>query len=494
MTLNTENILKNTIKKESLIEKDGHVVVGLSGGPDSMCLFHLLYSLREEFNITLSAVHLNHGFRPGFAEQDQEFVENYLKRMGIYCYSKTVDVNQSAAVNGDTPEEAGRNERYKAFDEEASRILQTGIQKDKIKIAVAQNRNDRAETILMRIMRGTGPDGLAGIPYKRKSEVGFDIIRPLLDVDRKDIEDYCNVHNLNPRRDHTNDETEYSRNKIRLDLIPKIKSEYNDNIEDALLRLSTYASTDKDYFNECVSEILRSHCIITQNEDAEAKEIRISRHHLTETHPAVSHRLINDVLKILGLTQGIEAVHIENAMNIINNGKTGKTAEFPSGFKMVIEYDDLKFYKDCKTYMPKEGTDVIVTKYIDSIKETETFELLSGKFIMKTESKTDLPEKNEDERSNITVLDYNKLSNEGNVLTFRYRKRGDKMSVKGMSGTKKIKDLFIDEKIPVSQRKYIPMVVFKDEVLWAVGLRKSDKYLAEKGTNESLLLEWIPNN
>ncbi len=481
--------IKETIVKHGLIRKKGHVVIGLSGGPDSMCLFHVLYGMRDELGITVSAVHLNHKFRPGHAEEDQEFVENLCEELGIYCYSKTVDVNDAAAQRGETPEEAGRNERYIAFDEEAQRVADSGVPKEDITIAVAQNRNDQVETVLMRIMRGTGPDGLAGIPYLRKSKEGFDIIRPLLDTDRKDIEDYCDSKGLNPRIDHTNSETEYNRNRIRLDLLPKIKSEYNYNIEEAVLRLSELAEADKKYFDGIAEDFLGENWVYTIGDEGEVTKGKLKVELLTSLQPPISHRIIISAMKKMGLTQGLEAVHVDAAISAIKKNETGKIVEFPFGYKMKISYGEAEFYNDLGSFEAKKNDELNITIEIDELDSKEEFRFPGGRLVMK---KSMAPQ--DLQNRFVLALDPKEIKKAGGILEIRYRKPGDRIFLKGINGTKKLQDLFVDEKIPREERSKIPLIVSDNEILWVIGIRKSDKFTNFDGAKECLLLEWMPNS
>ena len=177
-----------TIRKHNLIKKGMHIVIGLSGGPDSVCLFDVLNSLKDEWDLTLYAVHINHKLREGAAEEDQHYVEELCAKLNIPCEVFIRDCNVIAAQEGMTSEEAGRKVRYEAFSQVALQIHQNGIPKNKVAIALAHNANDQCETILFRLMRGTGTDGLSGIPYERFEENGFAVIRPILDIGREEIE------------------------------------------------------------------------------------------------------------------------------------------------------------------------------------------------------------------------------------------------------------------------------------------------------------------
>ena len=225
--------VQETIASHNLIKSDEHIVLGLSGGPDSVCLFHILLRLRQTLGIRLHPVHVNHGLRPGAAERDQNYVEEFCREHGVSCKVIAADCRELAGAWHMTSEEAGRKLRYDAFYDEARQIAEKlaaehgGSPDDfseHIRIAVAHNADDQAETILFRVLRGTGTDGLAGIAYERK-ERGFSVIRPILDIPRKEIEEYCREHDLSPVEDHTNHQSIYTRNKIRLELLPELEKE-----------------------------------------------------------------------------------------------------------------------------------------------------------------------------------------------------------------------------------------------------------------------------
>ena len=188
--------LSKILAEEGLIEAGDMVVLALSGGPDSVSLYYVLTSLREAFDFSLTAVHVNHGLREESAE-DCAYVKELCELGGVEIDIYDIDVNALAEEKGLTVEEAGRQARYDAFDETARKIEARGeFEQEQIKIATAHTKNDQIETLLMRIIRGTGPAGLAGIPVKRKSSDGYEIIRPLLDVSKSEIDFYCFIQNI----------------------------------------------------------------------------------------------------------------------------------------------------------------------------------------------------------------------------------------------------------------------------------------------------------
>ena len=335
-----------TIAAYELIEKGDHIVIGLSGGPDSVCLFDLLLDAADELDLTIHPVHVNHKFRPGAAEEDQAYVESLCRSRGLECKSFTVDCNALAAATGMTSEEAGRKARYDAFYDTAMEILDADGTAS-VKIAVAQNANDQAETILFRLLRGTGTDGLAGIAYKRY-ERGICVIRPLLDIYRDEIEAYCEEKGLEPVTDHTNNEAIYARNRIRLELLPYLESKYNENIQETLVRLGHIAAADKDYIWQ-QTQMAYEHMLIEDDAEASSdeggasasggagvREVVLDRAALAELHPAIRHRVVLKAFAEAGLEQDITAERLEAADKIICKKQGPKMVEFPHGYQLKV--------------------------------------------------------------------------------------------------------------------------------------------------------------
>lgn len=328
--------IRETIAKHSLIEKGDHIILGLSGGPDSVCLFDVLMELAEEMNLTIHPVHINHKFRPNEAERDQKYVEDLCKSYGVPQRSFVIDCNALAEELGMTSEEAGRKARYDVFFECAEDMAAFAP-----KIAVAHNADDQAETVLFRILRGSGTDGLAGMAYEREESrdgKSFKVIRPLLDTWRCDIEEHCREKNLNPVIDHTNNQEIYSRNKIRLDLIPYIEEKYNSNIKDGLVRLAGIAGVDKEYLWKETEEAYERLRILkdTAGTPFGKDVIVLKREGLAECHEAIRHRLIFKAFAEIGLDKDITAERIEAADKIIEKKQSEKTVEFPHGYRLTV--------------------------------------------------------------------------------------------------------------------------------------------------------------
>ena len=344
----------NTVKERELFADGDHLVLGLSGGPDSLSLYNALLELREDnlrtggrfgFSFTLHPVHVNHKFRPGAAEEDQEFCEKLTaeaeKRLpGTFSVrSFAVDCNALAEKLGMTSEEAGRKARYDAFRAVGRDVMEKyGCGPEKVKILVAQNADDQAETILFRILRGTGPDGLAGMAYKRADESGFEVIRPILDIKRDEIERYCEEKGLEPRRDHTNEEALYARNKIRLELLPLIKKEYNPNITEALNRLGRLAYEDKGYIYEKAAEAYGK---------VRSGEHSVDIRKLKDLEPSLRKRIYLLALSDIGMRENVTEKHLK-AVEAVAGSQNHKaaTAELTGGFRVKRIKHDLIFYAE----------------------------------------------------------------------------------------------------------------------------------------------------
>ena len=295
--------IRNTVRQHELIESGNSVVVGFSGGPDSLCLLYSLWLLREELGIrTLAAVHVNHMYRGEAADRDEAFCAAYCRERGVLFRAERADVESLAKEWKVGTEEAGRKVRYGAFARMAEEL-------GGAKIAVAHNREDQGETLFLRIVRGTGTAGLCGIDYKRKDGV----IRPLLDCSRKDIEAFLREEGLEPCIDHTNLEPVYTRNMARLDVIPYINEKMGGDLTGSLAKLSRIAREDRDFIEGFVEEILReARCEEAPSghlpPEGEARVI-LPREVLKGSHPAVMKRVIVKCFERAGLLQDITSDH-----------------------------------------------------------------------------------------------------------------------------------------------------------------------------------------
>lgn len=318
-----KEVLKNIIEN-NLIQNNDKIVVGVSGGPDSMCLLNILNDLKEklknEYSIKYELVvaHINHGIRK---ESDDEkiYVENFCKKINIsFCYLKE-DVETLSKKEKLSVEACGRKVRYDFFSK---------IKKDTnaTKIAVAHNLNDNVETIMLNLIRGCGLKGLIGMEFKTD-----DVIRPLLTIEKKDVLEYNKYTKLNPCFDYTNNENIYLRNKIRNILVPKITNEYNENFSNNIIRMKEILSNDENFLEEYTNNIL-SKCII----EKEKNKVVFDTNILLNEHIAISYRLIREIINIQnGNLDGISYVHLQDIYILLKNNIKGK--KYIIGNKFTIE-------------------------------------------------------------------------------------------------------------------------------------------------------------
>ncbi len=460
-----------TINRHNLVNSGEGVVVGVSGGPDSVCLLHVLYTLREKLNIKLYAVHINHMLRGKESEGDEKYVKELCEKLGIPAYFFSVDVKDIASRKGISLEEAGREARYGTFEKVAGDVGAS-------KVAVAHNKNDQAETILLNIIRGSGLDGLKGMEYKRGN-----IIRPLLDVRREEIEEYCRQHSLNPRIDSTNLLSIYTRNKIRLDLIPSINNMFDIDIQDNLSRMSALLRDDLDYIEENAVHLYNK-CLIDENKDS----ITINAAIFQKYHIAIRRRIVRSIIKKLtGSLKGIESVHVEQVLQLCENGRTGAEIHLPGRLKALKSYDHLII---CTV------TDsAAVQPFCRSIKipgVTLVPEIGAGiKAVLEKKSSGVEQYVNMRYNSMEQYFDYDKLIMGINI---RNRRDGDVFKPYKSNGTKKLKEYFIDNKIPRHERDSIPLITQGKEIVWVIGYKISDKFKVTENTKTVLKLIYFLHN
>ena len=435
--------VRETIEKYKMIQYGDRIVVGFSGGPDSVCLLHVLNRLKDRYGIKLYAVHINHGIRGEEALRDENYAKRFAESLDIPIFIKRVDAVGFAKENKMSTEEAGRFLRYEYFEEVLKHVKGQ-------KIATAHNMNDQAETMIMNFLRGSGTTGLSGISPVRD----FKYIRPILYIERSEIESYCKKNGLNPVIDSTNKENVYRRNKIRLELIPYIKDNINPNIIKSLCTSSDLFYKDDEFLNEIAAKKLNG---IKKGDGFSVKEFN-------SLHVSIKRRIIREIiLKEKGSLNGIELKHIDECIELIEKGETGKRIDLPYDLICEIEYERFK----------------IKNKYLKSLKYEYNLNI-PGRINVEEENliiETEI--KKNDEIFNdslfIKYFDYDKIKirAEGFKIQIRTRKNGDFIFPKGMKGRKKLKDLFIDEKIPREKRNSIPLVAFKNEILWIPNFRDS---------------------
>ena len=325
------NMLKeqvlNTIKKYDLINENDKIICGVSGGPDSICMLDILKDLKEEIRFELIVCHVNHLIREE-AISDEEYVVNYCKVNNIKYYVKRIDVKKYADNNKQGTEEAGRNVRYEFFEE----ILQ---KEGANKIAIAHNKNDKIETIIMNMLRGSGISGLKGIEPKRENKY----IRPLIETERTSIEEYCEKNNLQPRIDKTNFINDCTRNKIRNIVIPYIKNEFNPNIINTMDRLSSIIEEENRYLEKITIDVFEKLKI-----KEEKGHLVLKLKEFNKQDIVIKKRLILYAInKTIGNVQNIEKVNINDIIKLCEKNIGNKYLMPNKNIKILVNKNQIFF-------------------------------------------------------------------------------------------------------------------------------------------------------
>ena len=323
-----EEVLK-TIKTYNLIEKNDKVVIGVSGGPDSICLLHLLYSIKKELEFEIVVAHINHQIRK-VADSETEYVKDFCKNLGIECFVKKENILELAKEQKKGTEEVGRQVRYDFFEEVAQKTNSN-------KIATAHNANDRAETVILNILRGSGIAGLKGIEAMRDNKY----IRPLILTNREKIEKYCEENKLNPRIDESNLESIYSRNKVRNIVIPYIKKEFNQNIIQTINRLSDVATDENEFLQRLTKEQYNE---ISSIEDG---IIVLNLKKFNHLELVIKRRLIlYTINEAIHTTNGIEKVNIDDIIKLCKNNIGNKYLSPIKLIKIYVKKGKIYFIKN----------------------------------------------------------------------------------------------------------------------------------------------------
>lgn len=462
-TLSVLDTMRKTIEKYQMFSSGDAVLVGVSGGADSVCLLHALSVLKEKTGIRIAAAHLNHQIRGEEAERDAEFVKELCRKWKIPCYIKNADIPSSAAELGVSEETAGRLQRYRFFRELCE---EHGFDR----IATAHNRNDQAETILMRVIRGSGIDGLSGIRYVRRDGV----VRPLLDVERGQIEAYCRENDISYCTDSTNNDEAYTRNRIRHRLLPILQEEFNPNITAALANMAENMAEDGEFLSGYANRLY--HRI---NSPAPGqKPIVLDMETLSMVQESIRNRLILLAAReAMGKHYRMERVHLEAVGELLKK-ETGASVQLPEGLRVTVQYGWLAFVTE-KEREQRETAELLAREY-DGVAIGQTY-VIGGQTV--TLEERELPSK---QNANEMILDYDKVVQM--PLQLRTRRRGDRIAVYRDGKDKKLKSFLIDAKIPADEREKIPLLCSGNQVLAVIGHRIAEPYKREKNTKRGLVI------
>jgi len=452
--------VKKIIEKYGMISPGDKVLVAVSGGPDSVCLLHILDRLAKEMALSLHILHINHGIRKAESKREEKFVCSLAERMGLPISVKSLDVPSYARRKRLTMEEAARDMRYNAFESLASQL-------NAKKIALGHTASDQVETVLMHLLRGSGPQGLSGISPVRKSG-SISIIRPLIEISREEILNYLKENNLTFCLDSSNRRIEYFRNRVRLKLLPLLRKNYNKNIEGALLRLSEILKEENTYWDKVVERVLGKVVSL------ESGKILVDFRKFLRYNVVVQRRILYRLFGGIVSLRQIEAIR-----TLAHKSPQGKTINLGKRFSVR-----------------KEGNFLIFSTFPERRFKKFNFPIR-------------VPGKNEIEGLNLTVntriVDFHPISDrEVNTAYFdvdkinlkdlilRNRREGDRFRPFGLRGTKKLSDFFIDRKIARHLRDQVSLLVEGNDILWVVGFRRADKARITEDTRRILEVQVLP--
>jgi len=452
--------LKKTIEKYNMLAAGEHVLVGLSGGPDSVCLLYLFYLLKNEYRLKISAAYIDHGLRPEDIPKEIEFCRNFCKNLNVEFHTQSVSVKDYAQRERINLQESARILRYAALD-------QISIVIKAHKIAIAHNADDQAETVIMRLLRGAGPAGLSGIPPVRKK-----IIRPLIEIERKEIEEYLKNRNIAYITDPSNESLKYLRNRIRHTLMPVIKSISPQAIK-IISKTADILREENDYINITVTKTLMR--LISRKTD---QKVELFCNPMEPLNIVILRRALRVAIDSVRDLKGLTFDHIEDIINLIKNGKPGDRIYLPKGIRAIKGYSTLIITaeppKKLSTYEISIPKDVF-------LKEASV--VLSLKEIKKNELQSFGDGKKE------ICIDMDKLEF---PLIVRARKPGDYFYPFGFGKRKKLQDFFVDEKIPRDERDIIPVIESNGNIVCIAGYRVDDRFKIDDNTKRCLQIKIIP--
>lgn len=450
--INIIDKVTSTITKYEMISPGDRIIVGASGGPDSTCLLHVLHSLKSQFDFELIAAHFEHGLRPGEDEKETEFISSFAQRLGVPFEYKRAE--QDIREGSGSLEEKARLVRYNFLEEVRKRHKAH-------KIALGHNMNDQAETVIMRLLRGSGISGLKGIPAVRDGL----IIRPIIALNRDDVIYYLQKNRLRYMSDSSNTDKRFLRNRLRYELIP-ILQQYQPNIIRFLSKTSEIINMEDDFMESQARKWAEKNVLFKSGLSA------IPIHMFKELHVALKNRVLRYLLKKkLGHLKRITYDHINDIVTMLYGERPNMEVHLPYGIIVKKRYnwlliDEKRGFEDFYYNIPGCGT-----YYLDAISSWIILEQVELFQESSSEENTIF--------LNADLIEF--------PLTIRNVRPGDKIALKGIKGHKKVKDIFIDMKIPQDVRKSIPILVNKGSPIYLWCVNKMDRRYEPVKKNHRIL-------
>ncbi len=479
-------ILAKTIAQYAMFEKDDRVLIGVSGGPDSIALLHLLIRLAPRHLLKLGVAHLNHNLRGYMSDNDAAFVSSHAKSVGLKCYCRKEDIRIYQRRQKLSLEHAARRVRYRF-------LIRTAEEKGFNKIALAHHYDDNAELILMNLLRGSGPLGLSGIPPVRNAAgPKIKIVRPIIDVSKKVILDYLDELHLPYITDVSNADTKYQRNRIRHHLIPLLQASYNPSVTQTLNQLANITRTEEDWIERQMAPFFKK-AVIAQSHSS----ITFSVLKLLANHLAVIRRIIRRAIyNIKGDSKRITYTHIALVIQLLKDGPVIGSVDLPDRIRVWRNNDNLGFTQE-KTDLRRQKPSTANIKtpvFTYSIAKPENpccFSLTIGEISMRLQfSYFPIKQKSPyiTPNSNIACLDSDTLCF---PLTLRNRQSGDRFRPLGMTGSQKLTKFFNCQKIELVRRINCPVLLSGNTIAWVIGHRIADQFKITSSTLKVLKVELL---
>jgi tRNA(Ile)-lysidine synthase len=463
---------KNTILKYSMLTRGDSVLAGLSGGPDSVCLLVILGRLTEHFGINLYASYVDHGLRPGETPGEIDFCKDLCLSLNVPFSVKYIDVKSFVKTHGLNKQEAARELRYKALDE-AAHAAGAG------KIALGHTADDQTETVIMRLLRGAGTLGLSGIPPVRKN-----IIRPIIGIERKEIERFLDGEQIGYLIDSSNMEDKYMRNRIRRTVIPALKG-LGPDVPITIARTADLFREEDNYFELQATQALMK--LISRKTDT-AIELLILP--LERMDKALVRRIIRRAVSAVDGLRGIGFIHIEALLELVKSGHSGDRIYLPRGVRAIKGYSTLTITSDHAAVVETQTLEApgeVVIREASMVLNCTSLEIRELTAI------DPLPLARWESKGgggrHEAVFDAAKVSF---PLQIRSRRPGDYFYPFGFGKRKKLQDYFVDEKVPRDLRDSIPLLFSNKELVWVVGYRTDERYRVDKNTVKALILKIFP--
>jgi len=466
--------IKKTLVDHKMVEPGDTILLGVSGGPDSVAMLRGLLELKEELSFELAIAHLNHSAREEESERDARFVKDLGEKLQIRTLIEKMDVTAEQETSKKSFQETARNLRLEFFQKTMNQIAAN-------KIALGHTLDDQAETVLMNLLRGSGLKGLGGM-----SPVRHPYIRPLFYCSRSEVVGFLNDRKIPYCKDSSNEKTDYLRNRIRLELIPFLQEKYNPRIAENLFEASEIFRADNDYL-----KTLEDHefdCAVSRSEESETLSMNIG--YFTALPLGLKRRLVRrGIQSIKGDLRRISFFHIQEVLHLFEKAQRGKKIDLPGNLEVLCLGDRVEFKRIQESDSSILSDESRASEWMKPLNIPGETQIEKAGLTLKAEIIDPVETGFSAGQASQAFLDFDKTG--GNIMV-RFFRAGDRLKPLGMKGTKKLKSLFIDEKVPQEIRSTIPILTTGDnDIIWVYGTRIAHPYRVTSDTSKILFIKGL---